>query len=79
MRKAGIGPTPIVLALVLGYMMESNFRRAMLQSGDDPMVFISNPIAAVCLVLAALMLIVPVVQDARRGRRQLDAGVREAS
>jgi len=69
LREAGIGPTPIVLALVLGNMMESNFRRAMLQSGGDPAVFLSSPIAAVCLVLAALMLVVPTVQDARRGRK----------
>ena len=62
LRKAGIGPTPIVLALVLGYMMESNFRRAMLQSGGDPMVFVVNPIAATCLVLAAFMLVLPLVK-----------------
>jgi putative tricarboxylic transport membrane protein len=72
LRKAGIGPTPIVLALVLGYMMESNFRRAMLQSGGDPAVFITSPIAAVCLALAALVLVVPIVQDVRRGARQRD-------
>ncbi len=65
LRKVGIGPTPIVLALVLGYMMESNFRRAMLQSGGDPMVFLVNPISAVCLGLALLMLVLPIVQDLR--------------
>jgi putative tricarboxylic transport membrane protein len=79
LRKAGIGPTPIVLALVLGNMMESNFRRAMLQSGGDPSVFVLNPISAVCLVLAALMLVVPIVQDARRARRSREAAPREAS
>jgi putative tricarboxylic transport membrane protein len=66
LRKAGIGPTPIVLALVLGYMMESNFRRAMLQSAGDPVVFVSSPIAAVCLVLALLMLFLPIVKNFRR-------------
>jgi putative tricarboxylic transport membrane protein len=66
LRKAGIGPTPVVLALVLGYMMESNFRRAMLQSGGDPAVFVWNPISAVCLALALVMLVAPIIQDLRR-------------
>jgi putative tricarboxylic transport membrane protein len=66
LRKVGIGPTPIVLALVLGYMMESNFRRAMLQSGGDPMVFAWSPISATCLALALAMLVLPIVQDLRR-------------
>jgi putative tricarboxylic transport membrane protein len=79
LRKAGIGPTPIVLALVLGNMMESNFRRAMLQSGGEPSVFVLNPISAVCLVLAALMLVVPIVQDARRARKSREAAPSEAS
>ena len=58
--------TFVVLALVLGYMMESNFRRAMLQSGGDPMVFAWSPISATCLVLALAMLVLPIVQDLRR-------------
>lgn len=68
LRKGGIGPTPIVLALVLGYMMESNFRRAMLQSGGDPMVLLSSPISATCLALATAMLVVPLVQGIWRRR-----------
>jgi putative tricarboxylic transport membrane protein len=66
-RKAGIGPTPIVLALVLGYMMESNFRRALLQSGGDPMIFFQSPISAVCLALALAMLVLPLIKDVRGG------------
>lgn len=59
LRKIGIGPTPVVLALVLGGMMETNFRRSLLQSGGDPIVFVSSPIAVVCLVIAGLMLVLP--------------------
>lgn len=66
LRKVGIGSTPIVLALVLGYMMEANFRRALLQSGGNALVFLWNPISAVCLAMALAMLVVPVVQDLRR-------------
>ena len=51
----------------------------MLQSGGDPSVFVLNPISAVCLVLAALMLVVPIVQDARRARKIRETAPREAS
>jgi putative tricarboxylic transport membrane protein len=68
LRKAGIAPAPIVLALVLGYMMESNFRRAMLQSGGDPSVFLVNPIAASCLILALAAFVVPLVQNLLNAR-----------
>ncbi len=73
LRKIRIHPAPIVLALVLGYMMESNLRRAMLQSGNDPLVFLVNPIAAVCLFLAALVLVLPFSQGL--WRRLLPRGV----
>jgi len=75
LRKVDIRPAPIVLALVLGYMMESNLRRAMLQSGSDLWVFVVNPIAAVCLTLAVAMLALPLLQGSRwmRTPRALDA------
>jgi putative tricarboxylic transport membrane protein len=69
LRKVHIHPAPIVLALVLGYMMESNLRRAMLQSGNDLMVFVVNPIAAVCLVMALLVLVLPFSQGLWRRPR----------
>ena len=74
LRKIRIHPAPIVLALVLGYMMESSLRRAMLQSGNDPLVFLVNPIAAVCLALAALVLVLPFWQGLSR-RLRLPRGV----
>ena len=70
-RKAGIGPTPIVLALVLGSMMESNFRRALLQTGGDPMVFLKSPISTVCLVLALAMLLLPLLKRGRSSKQMI--------
>ena len=52
MKKIDIQPAPIVLALVLGYLTETNFRRALLSTSGDPMVFLSSPIGVICLVLA---------------------------
>ncbi len=61
-RKMKINPAPIVLALVLGVMMETNFRRAMLMSGDDLMFFITKPISLVLLVISLIVLFLPLLQ-----------------
>lgn len=63
LRKVHIRPAPIVLALVLGIMMESNLRRAMLMSGDKPTFFFTQPISAVLLVMAFLVLFLPMIQS----------------
>lgn len=49
--------TPILLGLVLGPMVEENFRRAMLLSRGDLMVFVEHPISCTFLVISALLLI----------------------
>ena len=65
MKKIAIEPAPIVLALVLGYLTESNFRRALLGSGGDFSVFVTHPISLVCLVLAAGVLLLPLIRKTR--------------
>ncbi|MFC6674183.1 tripartite tricarboxylate transporter permease [Marinobacterium aestuariivivens] len=66
LRKVGVHPAPVVLALVLGYLMESNFRRAMLMSGDDWSFFVSKPIAAGLLGCALLVLVAPLMHLLKR-------------
>lgn len=72
-RRVGIQPAPIVLALVLGTLIESNFRRGMRISENDPIYFIEKPIAAVLLLVAALVLLSPLwgrLSKARRLKRE---------
>lgn len=45
---------PAVLGLVLGFMVESNFRRSLVLSGDDYGIFIEDRISLGVLTLAAL-------------------------
>jgi putative tricarboxylic transport membrane protein len=70
LKKIDIQPAPIVLALILGYLAETNFRRALLSSADDPMVFLTSPLCAVCFVLALGVFALPFLKG--RGR-SLDA------
>ena len=58
LSKLDCEPAPLLLGFVLGPMVEENFRRAMLISRGDPMVFIDRPISAGFLVVALLLLVV---------------------
>jgi putative tricarboxylic transport membrane protein len=55
--KIGCEVAPLAIAFVLGPMLEETFRRAMVLSRGDPMVFIKSPIALIALTLAVLLLI----------------------
>lgn len=65
LRKVDIHPAPIVLALVLGYMMEANLRRAMVVANDNLLFILTKPIAVVLLLGAVLVVIAPML-----GRRK---------
>jgi putative tricarboxylic transport membrane protein len=47
---------PTVLGLVLGYMVESNYRRSLVLSGGDHMIFMEDPISLGLLIAAAIFI-----------------------
>lgn len=61
----GFEPAPLLLGYVLGPLIEENFRRALLISRGDFLVFIERPISAVFLAMSVL-LVVWVVMGARK-------------
>src|SRR5439155_916279 len=63
-----LGAAPVVLALVLGPQLETNFRRALTISQGDYTSFLVHPIAATLLVLAVLSLVWPILVRLVRGR-----------
>jgi putative tricarboxylic transport membrane protein len=71
LRKVDIQPAPIVLALVLGDMLEANLRRAMVTANDNLLTVVSRPLAAALLLGALLVLASPLLGALRRslGRR----------
>ncbi len=71
MRKFGYEPAPLVLAFVLGPMLENNLRKALILSHGDFTTFVERPISAACLALAALALIVPMIPALRSRREQI--------
>lgn len=55
--------SPIILALILGPMAESELRRALLLSDGSFLIFVQHPIALVLLIIAALSLITPMIRS----------------
>jgi len=66
--RAGCEPAPLLLGFVLGPLLEENLRRALLISRGDPTVFVTRPISAVLLGLAAIALVLAVLPMIRRKR-----------
>jgi TctA family transporter len=62
-------PAPLLLGSILGPMMEENLRRTLLISGGDATVFVSRPISAGLLVVAAA-LVVLIALPAFRTKRE---------
>jgi putative tricarboxylic transport membrane protein len=71
MRKFGYEPAPLVLAFVLGPMLENNLRKSLILSHGDFQIFVTRPISAVCLVLAVAALTAPLLPALARRRAAL--------
>ncbi len=69
-RKLDCEPAPLLLGLVLGPMLEENFRRAMVLSSGDWSIFLRRPISAGFLLLAAALLVAVTLPNIRRGREE---------
>ena len=68
MRKIGYEAAPLVLAFVLGPMLENNLRKALILSQGELTTFVERPISAACLAIAAALLVAPLIPALRRRR-----------
>ncbi len=55
MRLAKIPVLPMVLGVVLGYLVESNYRRSLVISGGDHSIFLTDPVSLGLLLVALLL------------------------
>ncbi|MDD3172347.1 MAG: tripartite tricarboxylate transporter permease [Herbinix sp.] len=62
MLKLKFPLTPMVIAIVLGPMVESNMRRALILSKGSWSIFVTRPISCVFLIIAVLMLFLPLIK-----------------
>jgi len=67
-KRYGYPVAPIVLGIVLGGLLEANFRRAVMM--DGPMVFFTQPLSAVMLTIAAALFLWPVYKSLKKRRNR---------
>jgi putative tricarboxylic transport membrane protein len=71
MRKFKFEMAPLILALVLGPMMESNLRLSLLLSQGDASVFVTKPISAVFICVSTLLIASTMIPSIRNRRSKL--------
>ena len=80
LERAGVPLAPVVLGLVLGPIVESNFMQSVIKTNWDLTQFFSRPISATLIVLTVLLLLFPILQGivrkALRTRRASTVGKR---
>ena len=64
-------PAPLLLGFILGPLLEEHFRRSMIVSRGDPMIFITHPLSAATLTLALIVLVVAALPKARAKRDEV--------
>jgi putative tricarboxylic transport membrane protein len=57
LRKFGYEEAPLVMAFILGPMLETAFRQSLIMSDGRFSIFMERPISAVALVISALLFI----------------------
>jgi putative tricarboxylic transport membrane protein len=71
LARCGCDPVPLLLGFILGPMMEENLRRALLITNGDPSIFVTRPISAVFLGVAALLVILALLPSLKKKREEV--------
>src|SRR5690349_11615947 len=71
LTKHDFEPAPLVLAFVLGPLMEENLRRAMLIARGDATVLLTRPISAGLIAIAVVLLVIAALPMIRRRREEV--------
>ena len=72
MRKFGYEGAPLVLAFIMGPLLENNLRQSLLMSGGSFTIFVSRPISVVTLAIAFLLLLSNLIPFLKKRRKQFE-------
>jgi putative tricarboxylic transport membrane protein len=70
MRKLDFPASPIVLAVVLGPLVENSLKQSLVISGGSLSIFFTRPIAAVFIIFALCSIVAPLFSTAWRKLRK---------
>lgn len=79
MKKFGFDPAPLILAFLLGALLEDNFRRALLIVDGDVSSILERPIVLTLLALLVIVIITPVTWAIYKRRKATTSPLDEAS
>jgi len=65
LRKSGFDLAPLLLAFLLGSLLEENLRQGLILGFGSPVLFVTSPISLTFLVIAALTLVLPLMRQLR--------------
>jgi putative tricarboxylic transport membrane protein len=68
MKKLSLEAAPVVLAFVLGPMLENALRQSLIKSQGSFSIFFTRPISAACLFIAIALVVFPLLPWFRRRR-----------
>jgi len=71
LRKVGYEAAPLILALVIGPMMEQAFYQSMIIADGRLSVFITRPISGTAMVICALLLVSNIFRSVRAAREKV--------
>ena len=63
LKKFDYEGAPLILAMVIGPMMEESLRQSLILSGGDFAVLVSRPISAAFILAAAVLLLLPLLRS----------------
>jgi putative tricarboxylic transport membrane protein len=69
LRKLAIDPSPLIVAMVLGPLMEKTLRQALFMERGNVLVLVGRPLTAALLVIGAVVLVTPPLVRFLRGPR----------
>ncbi len=72
-RALGFPFLPLVLGVILGYMVESNYRRALQVAAGDHAIFIEDPVSAGLLFTAVLFVAISLWRNWSRAKKEAAA------
>jgi putative tricarboxylic transport membrane protein len=68
MKKFEFEPAPLVLAFVLGPLLETALRRSLILSDGSFLIFLQRPISAAFILFSVVVLVAPLFSKLRLGR-----------
>jgi putative tricarboxylic transport membrane protein len=72
MKRLQYPAAPLVLALVLGNMLENSLRQSLLLSRGNISIFFTRPLSLIILLISAAAILVPIARSVLRAKPALE-------